>query len=240
MNNIIIIVPIFNEKKNIEVLFKKLNTINIGFDLLFIEDNSSDGSREIIKNLVKNNQNINCIFRPKKMGVGSAHKDGFIWAYKKNYKIIITMDADGTHDPKYIKFLIEELENCDIVITSRFLKKNLLKSWPLQRIFLTRARHVLISLLLSISYDASGAFRCINCERITLSDLILAKNNGYAYFWESVFILHRKKYHITEIPIHLPSREFGSSKMTVKDVFISVSYLTIVFLKKILGKYNFK
>ncbi len=57
------------------------------------------------------------------MGVGSAHKDGFIWAYKKNYKIIITMDADGTHDPKYIEFLMEELENCDIVITSRFLKK---------------------------------------------------------------------------------------------------------------------
>ena len=88
MNNIIIIVPILNEKKNIEILFKKLNTINIGFDLLFIDDNSSDGSREIIKNLVENNQNINYIFRPKKMGVCSAHKDGFVWAYKKNYNII--------------------------------------------------------------------------------------------------------------------------------------------------------
>ena len=240
MNNIIIIVPVLNEKRNIEILFEKLNTTNIGFDLLFIDDNSSDGSREIIENLVKNNQNINYIFRPKKMGVGSAHKDGFIWAYKKNYKTIITMDADGTHDPKYIKFLIEELENCDIVITSRFLKKNSLENWPLHRIFLTRARHVLISLLLSISYDASGAFRCINCERITLSDLILAKNNDYAYFWESIFILHKKKYHITEIPIHLIYRIVGSSKMTVKDVFISVVYLMIVFLKKILGKYNFK
>ena len=174
------------------------------------------------------------------MGVGSAHKNGFIWAYKKNYKTIITMDADGTHDPKYIKFLIEELENCDIVITSRFLKKNSLENWPLQRIFLTRTRHILISLLLSISYDASGAFRCINCEKVTLSDLILAKNNGYAYFWESIFILHKKKYQITEIPINLSYRIVGSSKMTVKDIFISVSYLMIVFLKKILGKYNFK
>ena len=174
------------------------------------------------------------------MGVGSAHKDGFILAYKKNYKIIITMDADGTHNPYYIKFLIEELKNCDIVITSRFLKKNSLENWPLQRIFLTRTRHVLISLLLSISYDAPGAFRCINCEKITLSDLILAKNNGYAYFWESIFILHKKKYHITEIPINLSYRIVGSSKMTVKDIFISASYLMIVFLKKILGKYNFK
>ncbi len=240
MNNVIIIIPTLNEKKNIKILFDKLATTNIGFDLLFVDDNSNDGSQEEIKDLAKNNQNINYIFRPKKMGVGSAHKDGFIWAYKKNYKTIITMDADGTHDPKYIKFLIEELENCDIVITNRFLKKNLLENWPLHRILLTRARHILISLLLSISYDASGAFRCINCEKVTLSDLISAKNNGYAYFWESIFILHKKKYHITEIPIHLIYRIVGSSKMTIKDVFISVSYLTIVFLKKILGKYNFK
>ena len=240
MNDVIIILPTLNEKENIAILFEKLSKVNISFDLLFIDDNSSDGSREIIENLVKNNQNINYIFRPKKMGVGSAHKDGFIWAYKKNYKTIITMDADGTHDPKYIKFLIEELENCDIVITNRFLKKNLLENWPLHRILLTRARHILISLLLSISYDASGAFRCINCEKVSLSDLILAKNNDYAYFWESIFILHKKKYHITEIPINLIYRIVGSSKMTIKDVFISVSYLMIVFLKKILGKYNFK
>ena len=150
------------------------------------------------------------------------------------------MDADLTHDPKYIKFLIEKLENCDIVITSRFLKKNSLENWPLQRIFLTRTRHVLISLLLSISYDASGAFRCINCEKVTLSDLILAKNNSYAYFWESIFILHKKKYRIGQIPISLPWRIVGSSKMTMKDIFVSISYLMIVFLKKILGKYNFK
>ena len=127
MNNIIIIVPVLNEERNIEILFEKLNTINIGFDLLFIDDNSSDGSREIIKNLVKNNQNINYIFRPKKMGVGSAHKDGFIWAYKKNYKIIITMDADGTHDSKYLKCLIEELRRSDIVVTNRFLKKKFIR-----------------------------------------------------------------------------------------------------------------
>ena len=240
MNNIIIIVPVLNEKRNIEILFKKLNTINIGFDLLFIDDNSSDGSREIIKNLVKNNQNINYIFRPKKMGVGSAHKDGFIWAYKKNYKIIITMDADGTHDPKYIKFLMEELENCDIVITSRFLKKNLLNDWPLFRVILTSLRHLTISLLLSMPYDSSGAFRCINSEKVALSDLILAKNNGYSYFWESIFILHRKKYRIGQISVQLPYRKIGSSKMKVKDIFSAIYYLMIVFFKKVLGKYNFK
>ena len=240
MNNVIIIVPTLNEKENIEILINQLVTTNIIFDLLFIDDNSNDGTQEAIKNLVKKKQNINYIFRPKKMGIGSAHKDGFVWSYKKNYKIIITMDADGTHDPKYIKFLIEELKNFDIVVTSRFLEKNSLQDWPLFRVFLTTLRHLTISLLLSIPYDASGAFRCINCKRVSLSDLILAKNNGYSYFWESIFILHRKKYRITQIPIHLPFRIYGSSKMRIKDILFSIYYLMVVFLKKILGKYNFK
>ena len=240
MNNVIIIVPTLNEKKNVEILFNQLVATNIVFDLLFIDDNSEDGTQEVIKDLAKKKQNINYIFRPKKMGVGSAHKDGFIWAYKKHYKTIITMDADGTHDSEYLKPLIEGLENYDIVITNRFLEKNLLINWPLFRIFLTRTRHILISLFLSMSYDASGAFRCINCEKVTLSDLILAKNNSYAYFWESIFILHKKKYRINQIPICLPYRIIGSSKMTVKDVFVSICYLMIVFVKKILGKYNYK
>ena len=240
MNDIIIIVPTLNEKENIEILFNKLNTTNIKFDLLFIDDNSIDGTQDEIRELIKKNQNIYCIFRPKRMGIGSAHKDGFVWSYKKNYKIIITMDADGTHDPEYIKFMIEELKNFEMVITSRFLEKNSLQDWPLLRIFLTKLRHLTISLLLSISYDSSGAFRCINCQKITLSDLILAKDDGYSYFWESVFILHRKKYRITQIPINLPFRIYGSSKMRMKDIFFSIYYLMIVFLKKILGKYNFK
>ena len=240
MNNTIIIIPTINEKKNIEILFNKLNEINIEFDLLFIDDNSNDGSQEIIKSLLKNNQNINCIFRPKKMGIGSAHKDGLIWSYKKNYKTIITMDADGTHDPKYLKFLIDELNNFDIVVTSRFLEKNSLENWPLFRIFLTTLRHLTISLLLAIPYDASGAFRCINCKRVSLSDLILSKKDSYEYFWESIFILHKKKYRIEQIPVQLPYRTIGSSKMNMKDIFFSIYYLMIVFLKKILGKYNFK
>ena len=240
MNDIIIIAPTLNEKENIEILFNKLNATNIKFDLLFIDDNSNDGSQEIIKELSNKNQNINYIFRPKKMGVGSAHKDGFIWSYKKNYKIIITMDSDGTHDPKYIKLLVEKLKNFDIVITSRFLEKNLLENWPLFRIFLTKLRHISISFLLSVPYDASGAFRCINKQKVTLSDLILAKNDGYSFFWESIFILYKKKYRITEIPIHMPYRIVGSSKMSFKDIFFAVYYLMIVYLKKILGKYNFK
>jgi len=240
MNNIIIIVPTLNEKNNIEDLVAKLNITDISFDLLFIDDNSVDGTQEVIKNMIKKYPNINYIFRPKKKGIGSAHKEGLMWSFERNYKIIITMDADGTHDPKYISFMIEKLKNFDIVTTSRFIEKNALEGWPIFRIFLTTLRHIIISLLLSIPYDSSGAFRCINCKKISLPDLMLAKNNSYSYFWESIFILHKKKYRIGQISVQLPYRKIGSSKMQLKDIFFAIYYLIIVFFKKILGKYNYK
>jgi len=196
VRNILVIVPTLNEKNNIIILLKKLKLTKILHDILFIDDNSKDGSQEVIKKIAKKNRNINYIFRPKKLGIGSAHKEGFVWSYKKKYKTIITMDADGTHDPKYLKFLIKELKNFNIVVTSRFLGKNLLEGWPLFRVFLTRLRYVTISLLLSIPYDSSGAFRCINCQKVALSDLILAKDDGYVflYYTKKNIVLHKYQF----------------------------------------------
>ena len=236
----LIIVPTLNEQKNIPVLYKKLSKTNINFDLLFVDDHSIDGSQEIIKKLAKKNKKVKYIFRPKKMGVGSAHKDAFKWAYKKKYQVLISIDADGTHDPKFIKLFINKLKSHDIVISNRFMKPNLLQDWPLLRIWLTFLRHLAIRILLSIPYDSSGAFRCINCKKVSLSDLILAKDNGYSYFWESIFILHQKKYKIIQLPVPLPFRQVGKSKISFKDIFFAIYYLFIVFLKKIHGKYNFK
>ena len=82
-----IILCTYNEVYYIKNTVEQIQKIIPNLELIIVDDNSTDGSREIIKNLAKNNQNINYIFRPKKMGVGSAHKDGFVWAYKKNYKI---------------------------------------------------------------------------------------------------------------------------------------------------------
>jgi len=242
VRNILVIVPTLNEKNNIIILLKKLKLTKILHDILFIDDNSKDGSQEVIKKIAKKNRNINYIFRPKKLGIGSAHKEGFVWSYKKKYKIIVTMDADGTHDPKYMKFMIQKLQrsNYDVVTTSRFLKKNSLKNWPLFRIILTTLRHIAISFLLFMPYDASGAFRCINCRKVKLKDLILTKQDSYSYFWESLFILYKKKYKISQIPIQLPYRNVGSSKMQIKDIIFSLYYLMIVFVKKIFGQYNFQ
>ena len=141
------------------------------------------------------------------------------------------MDGDGTHNPKFINSLIKKNLNSDITISNRFLKKNSLKDWPLLRVIITNIRHLMISLLLSIDYDASGAFRCINTKKVKLKHLIFVKENDYSYFWKSIYFLNFK-YKINEIPITLPSRQLGYSKMSIKHIIYSLVTLLVFFVEE--------
>ena len=216
---VLIIIPVLNEVKNIKPIVNKLKKNN-KFDILFIDDNSKDGTVQNILKEKKRYKRIFLIRRPKKLGIGSAHKNGLKWGYKKKYSIIVTMDCDGTHDPYYINKMIKLLvsKKIDLVSTNRFLNKNSLDDWSLWRKKLTTLRHYVIKLLLNIQFDSSGAFRCYDIKKIKLKDILIAENESYSFFWESIFILS-KKYEIREIPIKLPGRLSGSSKMRFIDIF---------------------
>tara|TARA_A100001388_G_scaffold265840_1_gene238400 strand:- start:90 stop:791 length:702 start_codon:yes stop_codon:yes gene_type:complete len=231
----LLIIPTLNERKNITTLFKKIRKIDQKIDILFVDDNSTDGTREEILYLKKRNKSIYFIFRPRKLGIGSAHKDGLKFAYKKKYKMILTMDADGTHNPKYIKNLIKYSSKYDLISTNRFKNKNSLIEWPVHRRFLTKIRFYLINILLNINYDSSGAYRCYNAKNIKLNDVLGAKNDGYSFFWESLYLLNKKKYSIKEIPIYLPYRKVGSSKMTMRDIVGSLFYLFKYSIKNLIS-----
>ena len=228
----IVIIPTLNENNNVDILVSKLLKIDKNLDLLFIDDNSTDGTRQNIFNLSKKNKQIKYIFRKKKLGVGSAHKVGLQIAYKKKYTIAITMDADGTHNPKYIPILLRHNKNNPIVITNRFLSKNSIIDWPFSRRLLTKIRYHLINFTLNICYDTSGAFRCYNLNIVKKKDILAAIDNGYSFFWESIFLLHKKKYKIYEIPVDLPFRKLGSSKMKISDILNSLAFLFYYFFKR--------
>ena len=228
----IIIIPTLNEKKNITLLIKKLIRVSNKFDILIIDDNSTDGTRSDIISFNKKNKKINFIFRKKKYGVGSAHKEGLAYAYKKKYSIALTMDADGTHNPKYITPLMKNLKGHSITMTNRFLSKNSLKDWPFHRKFLTTVRYYLINFMLNISYDTSGGFRCYDLKKVKKKDIMLAKDDSYSFFWESTYILHKKKYKIYEIPGDLPFRKLGDSKMRIRDILSALLYLSSYSFKR--------
>ena len=140
-NKILLVIPTLNEFGNIQKIYKKIQTVSKEINILFIDDNSIDGSKKIIINLKIKNKKVNYIFRDKKLGIGSAHKVGIKFAKKKNYRYVCTMDCDGTHDPKHIKKMLIKVKNSDLVISNRFLKKNSLKGWDLKRIIITKLRY---------------------------------------------------------------------------------------------------
>ena len=228
---LLIIIPTYNEKKNIPIIIKNVFFYVKNFVLLFIDDNSSDGTQLVIKNYTKNKNNIKLIIRKKKLGIGSAHKQGIIWGYKKKFLKIITMDCDGTHNPRYIPTMLKKINSCDLLITTRFKNHDSLKDWPLHRRTLTYLRHFILSIFLNISLDSSGAYRCYDVKKIKIKDILLAKNNSYSFFWESIFLLTKKKYSIKEIPVVLPARSIGNSKMRIKDIFLAFNYLFRFFFK---------
>jgi len=233
MINTVVIIPTLNEEKNIKILIQKIFKIQKNIDIFFIDDGSTDNTQKIIKNERKKNKKISFKFRKNKSGVGSAHKAALKICYKKNYKYIFTMDADGTHDPKaLIKMIrLQKKTKGDLVNTTRFLLKNSISDWPLTRKIMTNTRHILVKFFLGMKYDASGAFRLYVKSNIKLADILKAKDDRYAFFWESLFVLHLKNYKIVEIPIELPYRTNGASKMRIKDIFTSLYYLIKISLR---------
>ena len=229
---ICLIIPTLNEEKNIKKIFFKIKKTKIKLDILFIDDDSSDNSQKIITELSKKFKNVNFIFRKNKSGIGSAHKDGIKKAYQKNYDLVITMDADGTHDPRDLKKMISAAKQYDYVITSRFIKSDLIKDWPLFRKMITFTRHMLVKLFLGMNLDASGAYRCFYLNKINLKDLLSAKNNDYAFFWEVTYLILNRGYSIKELPVKLIYRKLGKSKMRFIHIFNSLLYLIRIFILK--------
>jgi len=232
----LIIVPVYNEEGNVKPLIKNIfKYLKKDKSILFVDDNSKDKTRLEIQECQTKYKKIFLKVRKFKLGIGSAHKFALKWAYKKKYEIIITMDCDGTHHPKYISQMIKALtkKEFDIISTNRFLKKNSLSGWSLWRKFLTSLRFKVINKLLNIQFDSSGAFRCYDTKKVKLKDLLEAKNNSYSFFWESTFLLNKKNYKIFEIPIKLPARLTGSSKMEYKDIIFALIYLVVFYLRKV-------
>lgn len=227
---LLVVIPTLNEKGNISLIARKIFSVCKSAKLLFIDDNSIDGTRSEIINLRKNNNKVDYIFRPKKLGIGSAHKLGMKYAKKKNFKFLVTMDCDGTHNPIYITFMLKLLKSYDVVNTNRFNYKNGINKWALHRQILTKIRHFLVSYLLDLRFDSSGGFRCYNLKKINLNHYLEASHDGYSFLWESLFILKEKKYKIKDINVILPKRSLGFSKMKFLDVLDGFFYLIRIFI----------
>ena len=227
---IAIVIPTYNEKNNIGELIENIFSIKLDFDLFIVDDNSPDGTGELVEEFSKNNSRIHLITKQKKEGIGPAYLYGFTQVINQNYEYIIQMDADMSHNPKDIPQMIKKTKNCDVVIGSRYSNGISVINWPLKRLMLSCFANFFARILSGVPIkDSTGGFKCFKAEVLQEIDFNKIKSNGYFFQIEMNYFSYKLGYKICEIPIVFTDRHAGTSKMSRK--IIIEAFLKLFFLR---------
>jgi dolichol-phosphate mannosyltransferase len=222
---ILLCLPTLNEAGNIQAMLGQILDLHLDADIAVIDDGSSDGTDVLVQELAAKHPQVRLIERGSRLGIGSAHIDALRMAKKGGYQLLVTMDADFSHRPSDIPRFLEAAKTSNIVVGTRFSRAGSLKEWNLLRKCITHLAHFLTKVLLSLPYDASGGFRVYQLSKISPELIDSIESRNYEFFFESLTLMHRRGLSIVEVPIDLPARTYGESKMELKHIFGGFSRL---------------
>ena len=232
----LVISPTYNEKRNIKELIARISQLNCVLDILIIDDNSPDGTGEIVKNLMETNDRIYLIEREGKLGLGTAYCRGFQWALERDYDPIIQMDADLSHNPDDIPRLIDASEFCDSVIGSRYIEGVNVVNWPMRRLLLSYFANWYARVVIRLPImDLTGGFKCIRRRVLKEIDFSKIRSEGYSFQIEMNFRSWRKGFNIIEHPIIFIDRTIGESKMSKSIMYEAVFVVWRLRIWKLFG-----
>lgn len=229
----LIVIPTYNEAANLEPLVSAILSLDAGFDILVVDDNSPDGTGEIADRLSGELAGIHVLHRPGKMGLGTAYVEGFRWAIARGYDYVFEMDCDFSHDPSYLPTFLAKIVSADLVIGSRYISGGSTPSWGLLRRFISRGGNAFARFMLGLrTRDCTGGFRCYRREmllRVPWEDIRL---EGYGFQVGAVYYVERLEGRVAEFPIVFEDRRAGRSKMSSKIVAEAFLYVTRLALSK--------
>jgi dolichol-phosphate mannosyltransferase len=217
MSKRLVIIPTFNEKENIEAITRAVFDLELPFDVLVVDDNSPDGTIEIVERLQQEfPEQLYLEVRTKKAGLGTAYIHGFKWALARPYTYIFEMDADFSHPPKDLIRLFEACDKgADLSVGSRYKKGINVVNWPLHRILLSYGASFYVKLITGMRVqDPTAGFVCYHRKVLESIQLDHVKFVGYAFQIEMKFKAWVKKFRIEEVSIVFKDRELGKSKMS--------------------------
>ena len=233
INKILVFFATYNEADNIENLLRCTFEYLPGQELLVVDDNSPDGTGEMLDKFAQTNKQVAVIHRPRKLGLGTAHKLAMQYAIKNQFDILITMDADFSHHPEYLPTLVDLMNDYDFVIGSRYVKGGGL-SYGIFRRTLSITANILARYMLKIPLkECTTSYRGFQVSLLKKINLNLIRSEGYSFFIESIYIIHRLTDKITEFPIFFYDRQSGNSKISKIEILKSVFCLGKLFYKKI-------
>jgi dolichol-phosphate mannosyltransferase len=213
-NSLLVVIPTYNEIENIEPLLKEVFSSAPNAHVLVIDDNSPDGTAAAVEKIAAAQPALHILKRSGKMGGASAFLEGFSWGISNGFDLLLAMDADFSHDPKYIPVMLNEIENADLVIGSRNVPGGGIENRSLFRNILTKCGALYCRVLLKCPIkDFTGGYnmwRKSTLEKIKLEEVVC---RGYSFQIEMKYKTHKNGCRITEIPIIFPDRKKGQSKM---------------------------
>jgi dolichol-phosphate mannosyltransferase len=223
----VVIIPTYNEAEVISDLIKEVFRVSSDLDVLVVDDNSPDGTGDIVDGLAGDDERVNCLHRAKKEGIGPAYIEGFKWAIDRGYGLIVQMDADFSHDPAYIPRFFELMDKYDVVIGSRYVKGGKVDDWGIIRRLVSRCGSLYAKIILALPInDLTGGFKCFKrkmLEDIGLDDIY---TQGYAFQIETTYRAFRKGARIKEFPITFSDRRIGKTKMT-RDIILEAIFAVL-------------
>jgi len=236
---ILVFLPTYNEKENIAEIIDSLNKLNIQFQILIVDDNSYDGTIEIIKEKQKQYQNLKLIIRKGRKGRGLAGILAFNYFIRNKYDILIEMDADFSHHPKYIPDFLNFFPNYDLVIGSRLIKDGCEEGRSLLRRDITLFANIFIRILFRTKIkDCSSGFRAFKRQLLEKFNLNKFFSKHYSITEEILYACILNKAKIKEIPIIFYQRAYGESKLNFKKILNTFLGIVRIVLrgKKIIKK----
>ena len=218
MDTKIIIIPTYNEKENVENIIRAIFNLEGDYDILIIEDNSPDGTADIVRRLqTEFGARLNMIERKGKLGLGTAYLTGFKWALEHGYDYIFEMDADFSHNPNDVPRLYRACTEggADLAIGSRYCNGISVVNWPIGRVIMSYYASVYVRTVLRMKvYDTTAGFKCYTRKVLETIDLDNVRMKGYGFQIEMKYTTYKLGFKITEVPVIFVDRTAGTSKMS--------------------------
>lgn len=217
----LIVMPTINEKENLKELIPKILKLKENFEILVVDDGSTDGTQEVIKKFSQKSGRVYLLERKGKRGLGKSYIEGFKWALERNYDLIFEMDADGSHSPEFLPKFLDKAKEYDIVVGSRYFKgKVSVINWEIKRLLLSLMANWLAKLILPLPIsDFTSGFKCIKRKVIEKINLEKVVSEGYFFQVEINWLAFKAGFKIGEIPIVFYQRKHGVSKLSSKIIF---------------------
>ncbi|RME80952.1 MAG: polyprenol monophosphomannose synthase [Caldilineae bacterium] len=213
------IIPTYNEAENIAPLIENILRLDLPLHVLVVDDNSPDGTGQVVDELAAADSRIDIIHRPRKLGLGTAYTAGFLRALDRGYERVITMDADFSHNPRYIPSLVELTDTVDLGIGSRYVPGGGVRLWGIHRRALSRGANLFARTLLGLqAHDCTAGFRCYRAEVLRVIDPQSIHADGYSYLIEMLWRVQNAGFAIAETPIVFTDRRRGASKISQDEI----------------------